>query len=181
MDSYLPEKYIPNNSLLEKIKTLPINQQHSIAEVLNGNISKHCFYLSKTHVKKPELTLDVIPSFSMCISEDAAAQLAAVIAQGSNIINAQFGNAKLTFVNTPHLAKITQLIDGTSTLRDIFSKVMRQSKMKPCNLQTLLEEFRPVYNLLENHYLLFLRQKHVPSYENFATYQKENFGQTTNN
>jgi SAM-dependent methyltransferase len=175
-DYYSPEKYIADKNLVEKIKKLPIRQQQLIAEVLNGKMKKHSFYLSKIERKKLELDLDLIPSFLMCIHDNITPAFANEIKKSDGIVNVQFYKSKITFMKTPHLAEIVALIDGKSTLREIFTQVMKKSKSEKCNLQTLLSEFRGLFNVLENNYLIFLRHPSVPAYENFINYQKQKFG-----
>lgn len=175
-DLYNPEKYLQQGDLLNKVKKLPVQQQQSIAEVLNSHMNKHAFYLAKSELKKAELSLDLIPSFTMCMPTKITTELSGLIANGGDLINVNFPQFRMSFIKTPHLADIIASIDGKTSLREILSNVMKKSKAKNCNLQTLLEEFRPLYNLLESFYQINLRQPNIPEYGNFVSYQTEKFG-----
>lgn len=176
MDYYSPEKYITNKELLDKVKKLPLKEQQSIAEVLNGNMKKHCFYLSKKERKKLELSLDLVPSFSMCAPVSEQKFLVDTINKSVGVVQMNFYNMPISFLKTPHLAQIVAGIDGVSSLREILSKVMKSSKEKKCNLQTLLAEFKGLFDVLENLYHMHLRQPGIPPYINFTKYQSEKFG-----
>ncbi len=175
-DVYTPERYIADKALLEKVKKLSVSQQQSIAEVLNSTINKHAFYLTKKEMKKLEMDLELIPSFSICMPPQVQEQLVDLINKSGDIANINFPQFKLSFIKTPNLAEIIANIDGVASLREVLLKVMKKSKAKNCNLQTLLAEFKALYNLLENYYQIFLRQPGIPPYENFAHYQTEIFG-----
>ena len=165
---YKPEKYINDEVILSKIKSLNTEEKQIIAEVMHSKIKKHCFYLSKNDRKQIQLDLDVIPSFSVRFPIEANMIISDIIKKSPDIVSISLEGFQLKFKNSLNIAEIISAIDGKTSLRDILKKIMVNSKHK-INLQDLLQEFRPVYELMHDHYWLFLRKPNLPEYENITT------------
>lgn len=168
---YSPENYSRDPEFLAKMAKLPLPEQQAVAEFMNSKMYRHQFFLSKNPTPEIELDLDVIPSFSLGLKRTVNEEVAGLLKQAGGVATLNLQGTKMEFLNGPNLAAIFERLDGETTLKDIFRAVMKNAKGK-ANFQTLMEEFRPAYEELNKHFIIFLRKAEVPSYPNAIDVQQ---------
>ncbi len=160
---YDPIFYIKDAALAAHVQALPLREKQALAELLNGKIIKHTFYAAKTipAPASPE-DLDNIPVMGFDIfSEHKGICELINKAEGVVIIRQIATNVEIILPKTPHMEIIFKYIDGKTTLKEIFRKIMDSplnKKEKP-NFQTLSFEFEAMYGILNARNWLFLRHK----------------------
>lgn len=168
-DDFMPEKYIHDPEILAKIKQMPMREQQAIAELMNSRMNKQMFFAMKNPQKPAELGLDMIPSMTMFLPPTAYEEFYNLIKQSTDMVSIKFAEYSIRFIKTPNIEQIFKYLDGNRSLREIFKKVMQNGKG---NFQSLLDEFRPVYEIMHNHYAMFLRKDNIAAYENPAHMQE---------
>lgn len=156
---YDPTYYMKDVELEEKVQAMPLVEQQSLAELLNGHIIKHTVYLARNARNTPVPTdMDLIPLYSFDVIGEESSIINAINNAGPIVQVKQTATGlNIAFVNSPHLGSIASLIDGKRSLREIFRKIMDTSKNGSVNFQTLLAEFTPFYEALHNFDWIFLR------------------------
>jgi predicted transcriptional regulator len=157
---FLPSRYIKDEKLLGKIAKLPLAKQHAIAEIMHSRMTKHSFYCMKKHPPKIEFGLDVIPSFSIIFPSNYGATLADEIVKVPDVLNMGFMNINIPIFKTPNVAEILRNIDGKKTVGEIIEG------------KDFYDEFKAMYENLNDHYLLFLRQAGLPPYKTVEEMQR---------
>ena len=157
---FLPSRYIKDEKLLEKITKLPLSKQHAIAEIMHSRMTKHSFYCMKKQPAKIEFGLDVIPSFSVIFPANYGETLAHEIIKVPDILSMGIMNMNIPIFKTPNAAEILRNIDGKKTVGEIIAG------------KDFYDEFKAMYENLNDHYLLFLRQKNIPQYKTVEEMQK---------
>jgi SAM-dependent methyltransferase len=161
---YQPATYIRDAGVLKRALDLPPKEQQQLAELLHGKIYKHSFYAAKRQPKTPDPeNLDVIPLYSFDIwdGKDAIADIIRHAPETMVKITQPATNVNILLVKTDHLEAIVRLIDGKRSLREIFRQIMdapAHRKTKP-NFQSLLYEFKGLYNAFHHFNWMYLREK----------------------
>jgi len=162
---YSPDIYIRDTELLNKVKCFDIREQQAIAELMNGQILMHTFYTTKQVRVQPELEqLNYIPYLSPFFNKQAYSGLHQLVANSGDVVNLNTAmNIKVSFNKTHHMDEIFKHLDGEKSLKDIFERVMISAKgcQSGVTYESLLDEFRSFYDVLENYYLMALRDSSV--------------------
>jgi ubiquinone/menaquinone biosynthesis C-methylase UbiE len=161
---YKPSTYIRDENVLRRVLALSEQEQQQASELLHGKIYKHSFYAAKRRLTPPDVEdMDVIPLYSFDIW-DAVDKLADIIRDTPDVavkITQGATGVNILIAKTPHLEAMVRLIDGKSSLRQIFRKIMDapSSKKTAPNFQTLHYEFKAFYNALHHFNWMYLRTK----------------------
>ena len=167
---FSPERYAATQNIKDIFTKLEPKEKHEVAEVLNSRMAKHCFYLTKKTVSPTAYGLDMIPSYSVMTDLDVYEKIAELIRVSKDVIEMQLGAGTMRFRKTKNLELIFKYIDGKSSFRDIFKKVMAKSEGE--NLQTLMAELKPTYELFNNVYMMNLRKSGLPAYKMIRMMQR---------
>lgn len=168
---YKPESHIPDKNMLKKIKELPLKKQQAVAEIMNGKIYKHLFYVSK---KMPNdciaSTKDkkLVPFF---LSEDMNVHIAisqnmqSRLSEGSIILTQK--EIKTVLPATKESVEIVRLIDGTNSISTIIKKAEKKLKKKGVrtNTQKITATFEIIFERLNETVNMFLRDKNIKEFE----------------
>lgn len=170
---YVPANIINNAHLLSLINRQSVRKQQAIAELLTGSIRKHSFYISNDKDCTAELDdMENIPYFfDNALDGAALATAVGKIPTGKKLEITLSDNTKIRFAPQRFTREILSLIDGNTSLEDIFAQLMRQFGNQ-VSREELLDDFRPVYRTLVGHSLLFLRHKSVPAYPTSAAMEQ---------
>jgi len=164
---YKAETYIHDVNLLGEISGSDKREKQAIAELMNGKILMHTFYVTKKACTVPVPDLDhlnYVPYLSPFYNKQAYAGLYQVVASSGFEVNLNTAmNIKVSFSKTPHMDEIFKHLDGERSLKEIFDKVMNSvtGSNSGATYESLLTEFNIFYNELENYYLMMLRDSSV--------------------
>lgn len=161
---YRPETYIKDDNVLKLVKTFPEREQQSIAEMLNGMLIKHTFYAAKESKSPPSLkNPDVVPVVDINASEGTYSALyaAACAASDEVVLNNNQTGTTVRFPKGKFTEALFKNIDGESSLREIYSKIMSSPKFKKFRptAPLLHAEFKTIFRALFEHHWMFLRDK----------------------
>ena len=165
---YRPDTYFTDQTLQQEVNLLPLKQQQAVAELTIGSMRKHCCFVSASTNTIAQLdNLDNIPYFynNFINGGQIATAINSVPPGGQiNISGKEFGDESMTsFYPQRYTQTIMTFIDGETPLKNIFEQVRGQLKQDISN-ETLIDDFRPIYQTLLDNSLLFLRHKSIPAY-----------------
>ena|ERR1700674_128466 len=150
--------------LLARAQRLPQRQQQAIAELLSGDLCKHCFYLTRS-ANSQALYGDVksIPLFPNETHRPSGAQFVQIIDQHNNLpflLKHQQSSLQKPMDPRPHVRSIFSHLDGQSSFGEIFDKVRSEqiNRAAPPSNDELFANFRPWYEALQSIERLVLRQ-----------------------
>lgn len=154
---YDPTLYLKPGTALTHIKSLELKKQQRIAEVLNGRIMLHRAYLAREKRELPDISnLNMIPYLANHISLKGYQLVREKMKSQGNIQLSLDGVITLTFPKSEHMEPIMKYFDGKHSLKQIFEKVISESK-KPIDEQELLDEFKEFYNAIRPFDWIYLR------------------------
>lgn len=159
---YIPESYLEEPGLRERLAGFDRHRRQAIAEILHGRIGQHVFYAAREPRPQPELEdYGNIPFLAQVIADGSYRslyELARGAPADAGIRCRVFSNIRITFRNTPHAAAFLRYMDGGRTLGEIFERVRGSCppKRRPA-LAGLREEFRLLYDAFNTQDLMFLR------------------------
>ena len=164
---YKPGFYIKDKKLLSSITKLNFIQQQAIAELLNGRMLMHSFYLSRKAVLAPNSSsLDYIPAISMMITNDYSGLSKLVCSsKGMVQINLPARNLELVFKITPHTVEFFKHMDGERTIKVIYDNIISlggDDGERP-NYESLAEEFSNLFSVLISNNFLHMRHHSIPA------------------
>ena len=171
---YNPETFIKNQKLLALIQQLQPKYQQAIAELISGNIQKHLFYAANQPNTVASLDdLDNVPFLTSSVQVNIADLIdknpgQAVTLFQPNGINLEFQPRQYTQAIFSHL-------DGHSSLKELFAQVRADYQDDTLLDQTLLEDFRPIYQAFNYLDLMLLRHKTVSRFKTTAELQDHAF------
>jgi SAM-dependent methyltransferase len=142
-----PDISIGNPQLLAKIKALPVRDQQALLELFYGTIVKHSFYVSAQADTTAQLDdLDNVAYLHHCPGDAPHVAVAVALEkeQGRPILMKGPGFSFPVFPKQ-YTQAIFRELDGSRTLREVFSAVRERLGQPDLTDQVLLEDFRPVY------------------------------------
>jgi len=156
---YEPAQYIDDKSLLKKISSMPEAEQHAIAELLSGAITKHTFYCSPTKTAPPDIHDDQVVPFlwgthishkevHTQLMEDPSAPI-------------EFVSLYLTidFSPTRYSAPVFKYMDGNNTIAQIIDKAAEELNIQ--DKEPIRKEINAIYAALNKLNLMFLKHENV--------------------
>jgi SAM-dependent methyltransferase len=158
---YDPRTFIGHPELLHKISALPLPKQQAIGELLSGLIQRHSFYLSKQENTRAQLDdLDNVPFFLRNHPRDIATKITQ--SKGNKISLKSPDEISMQFQPGAYTADIFMHLDGKRSLKTIFNKIKKQRNEPQLSNKKLLDDFRPIYEILNNISWMLLRHNSVP-------------------
>ena len=155
---YLPETYIKDRSLLDKIHRQPRQKQYAISELVAGNILMHVFYVARTSKHPPKLSdLDNIPFFYVHQLDGEALYRQMLANPGRSFTLCPTPDRKIEIRPGRYTHLVFKHLDGTRSLRKIFKKVKKDLGKTRVTDNELLKDFEPIYNQLNTADWLLLR------------------------
>ena len=161
---YEPNHYISSPELREEIKGFPLRERQEIAEIINGNILRHTFFVNKkANTTASTKNKSLVPFFFPELGMEQT------LATGiENHI--PLGHIKITGVNSRIMlpaskegAAIVSNIDGKNDIKTILNRA--EKKLKKSGIKTnksaLEKVFEEYYRLFNNADGMLLRSKEV--------------------
>lgn len=162
---YLPESFIRNPVLLNRIKESTIRNQQAIAEILCGHIMKHTFYCSKKDNTEASIEDGQMVPFLWGAKKSHANLHHELCSQAENgILVIEAGTIKLQIEVSELLLLILKHMDGVSTIADMAHRI--GTALPTLSKTTIAEGIRQLYEILHFAGIAYLRQKTIPMYLN---------------
>jgi SAM-dependent methyltransferase len=168
---YLPEAYISNPDLLEKIKRYSKQDQQAIAELMCGNIMKHAFYCSKGLTSEPNIQdSNWIPflwggegnHMSYYQKLHGMSDSGALVIKADSI-EFQIQRSQLALLVFKHM-------DGVKTVEEMANHIA--DALPTMNKTIIIGGIRQLYEMLHFAGIAYLRHKSIPMYLDSAQLQQ---------
>ncbi len=157
-----PVASIRDAGLLAHVRTLPIEEQYAIGELMGGLAKTHVFYATHHVVPAPSPDdMDMIPSMALTTPAEIYEGLYNIAKTDAKGIFCSTETRKVRVPHHPHLAAVLKFMDGKRTLREIYQQAMLLGKSNRSGLQ---EAFKLMYSILEPAQIMYMRHKDVPPY-----------------
>jgi len=174
---YTPECYIKDPALLQIIKALPLAEQQAVAELIAGNIDRHCFYATQSGGTAASLDeLDNVPYFFLGFESIKGRELSEHMRQnpGQQLL-IKDPRTTITLVLAPgeYSEQLLRYLDGERSLREIFRLARKDMPSGGAGVtdDQLLEDFRPIFDLFNLAEGMLLRHKSVSRFPGIAELQ----------
>jgi ubiquinone/menaquinone biosynthesis C-methylase UbiE len=171
---YMVETYIRSPNLLEKLKSLRKREQQAIAELIAGDLIVHNLYVGRTKETIASLEdLRNVPFYFLYAPENIADLIEEQPGRPVSIKAALF-DATIEFMPGKYIRSIFRHLDGELSLKEIFERVRKEAGLSEQELsnETLLNEFRPVYERFNDVGWMLLRHKSVGKFRSLAEMQR---------
>lgn len=163
---YEPDTYLANASsgLLARVQRLPQRHQQAIAELLGGDLCKHCFYLTRrTDSQAPYGDVNFIPLFPTETHQPSGPQVVQIIDHHKNqpfLLKHQQSGLQKPMDPGRYVRSIFLHLDGRCSFGEIFGKVRAQQayRVAPPSDDELFADFKPWYETLQSIERLVLRR-----------------------
>jgi hypothetical protein len=159
---YDPGIYIKDPALLEIVRQFDLPTQQAVAELMHGMISRHVFYAARSIPPPPRTDdLENIPFLNIVTPEQGYRWLYDGVRRSGERVQLfnNSGQKLFDFRKTPHAEEIFRYLDGEKSVKEIFDAIIASiaaGQTRPAREQ-LLEEFRDIFDALNNHGWLYLR------------------------
>ena len=174
---YTPECYIGDPALLKIVKGLPVPEQQAVAELIAGNIDRHCFYAMESAGTAATLDdLDNVPFFFLGYASMKGSDIAEHIRRNpGQRLKFTEPVTTITLVLAPgkYSEQILGHLDGERSLREIFDLARKELPSAGAGVTDaeLLEDFRPIFDLFNAAEGMLLRHKSVSRFPGIAELQ----------
>lgn len=164
---YLPQSYIRDMPLLEKISQLPEEKRYAIGELMGGMITKHTFYAAKQPKKPADLAdEELVPTFNpSAMSKEQQRAMVAQLAAGQAVPVPRQG-LNTTLQPDAVMKALMQHVDSKTPLKHLINKTMMQLQKE--NHKVTRDELKArVSSILQQFVILefiYLRAADVPIY-----------------
>ena len=168
---YDPAQYIDDKSLLKKISGMPEAEQHAVAELLSGAITKHTFYCSPTRKAPPDLHDDEMVPFLWGTHISHMEVHTRLMEDPSSPV--EFVSLYLTidFSPTRYSAPVFKYMDGNNTIAQIMDKTAEELNIQ--DKVPIRKEINAIYAALDKLNQIFLKQKNVGKFTPEVTFSVE--------
>ena len=161
---YDVKNYIPKGELLDKVLELPIKNQQTVAELMNGSIDRHYFYVGKKTVEKHTASFEdtnLIPFFTpgKTLQEDLCKNIKDNLKGGKVTLNQEEITA--TLLATEETLALVSFMDGDTDIKTILNRAEKKLKKKNIKVsnQSLQKIFSDLYRDLYIMGAALLRSK----------------------
>jgi len=168
---YETSQYFSNSSLLEKITVMPLGKRQEIAELTNGCIKTHTFYVSKnTNTIASLEDMDLVPYYSFnfipgeVIYKDMSnnPDKPMEVGVGEGVDNLKLNPGKYTAFLFKH-------INGLNTVAEIIElakkDILSISNVAPDN-DALMMDLKVIFEKFNSYELMFMRDSSINPYKN---------------
>ena len=173
--SYRPEMFIKDNDLLQNIKTLPVDKQQSVAELIVGALTKHTFYASgQINTVADPNDPDIIPFFCDLISAEKLFNIARNKPTGETMKITQPNVGTVTIALGKYTKYLFKYLNGYTTLKKCFKLIQKEKEFrqnKPADGE-LFSDFIRIFNVLNLLDFMLLRHQSVRAYKTLEQMQK---------
>ncbi len=173
--SYRPEMFIKDNDLLQNIKTLPIDKQQAVAELIVGALTKHTFYASgQINTVADPNDPDIIPFFCDPISAEKLFNIAKNKPTGATMEITQPNVGTVTIALGKYTKYLFKYLNGYTTLKKCFKLIQKEKEFrqnKPADGE-LFSDFIRIFNVLNLLDFMLLRHQSVRAYKTLEQMQK---------
>lgn len=163
---YLPETFLKNNDLLQKIRQYPLKQQQAIGEALSGQISKHEFYAipDGTTASVARLSDDGMIPWPGIGHIAPFGELAGIAEKHNDAFTVTLNQ----YPDKPHVsvpkgrfvASLLRAIDGSHTVSDIVTMV--EEKHANASREAIMHDFENLFLDMNRGHAIYLRHESVP-------------------
>jgi hypothetical protein len=168
--NYDSAKYIKNPDLAKRINNMPVAQQQAIAELVNGCIKTHTFYLTKaSNTLTNTGELDMVPyyTFKFAPCETLYTDLTK---NPGKPVSINFGGdvEPLVIPQLQYTRFIFHYINGEYSVREILAHAHREttlSGMFPSEKE-LSSELQRIFNYFFSYELMYMRHRAIKPYKN---------------
>ncbi len=174
---YSPESYVRDPALLQIVKALPLREQQAVAELMAGNMNRHCFYATQSKDAAARLDeLDNVPFFFLGFESIKGAELSEHMRKnpGQHVMlkDPQTG-VTLDLAPGRYSRQLLRYLDGERSLREIFRLAKNDESLGGAGVtdDQLLEDFRPIFDLFNAAEGMLLRHKSVGRFPGIADLQ----------
>jgi hypothetical protein len=167
--NYNFSRYIKNPDLAKRINEMPTAQQQAIAELINGCIKTHTFYLSRTGNTLADTgNQELIPyyTFEFVPCETLYSDLAKNPAKPVSI-NLGGGIDPLLIPQGQYTRFIFHFINGKFSVREILAHANHEARSLGMEStgEDLLEELQRIFNCFFSYELMFMRHRSINPYK----------------
>jgi len=170
---YKVESYIRDKHILDRVSALPRRQQQALAELIAGDMIVHNFYVAREANTVASLDdLRNVPFYFL----DPPRNLPGLIEQSAGrsvTVESRLYAAPVQFVPGPYTRDLFKYLDGELSLKEIFEQIRRDHGKSEQQLpnDTLLNEFRPIYQQFNDLGWMLLRHRSVGKFRSLAEMQ----------
>lgn len=158
---YDPDFLTDDPTLLAIIKKLDKKQQQAVAELINGSITKHLFYVANQPDTIAALeNLENVPFLAPSITVNIA-DLIEKQPAGEPVTVFQSNGINIIFQPGAYTQFIFKYLDGQRSLQAIFDQVRQILNKSELTNQSLLADFKPIYQRFNQLDLILLRHESV--------------------
>jgi SAM-dependent methyltransferase len=162
-------KYIKDQGIFERINKMSAIRQQAIAELLNGCIKTHSFYLSKANNTLADINnLDLVPyyTFKFVPCETLYSDL---VKTPNKPIAINFGSGvePLVIPQFQYTRFIFRYINGEYSVREILARAHHDAKLSNLSPSEneLAIEFKRIFNKFFSYDLMFMRHHAIKPYK----------------
>ncbi len=165
---YLPETFLKDDALLEKIRSYPLKQQQAIGEALSGEIIKHEFYAVRDDAIETvaRLTDDgMIPwsGIGHIAPFDQLAEISERHKDGFTVTLDQFPDKpRISVAKGTFVAGLLRAIDGARTVDQIVAAVAE--KHANASRDAIMKDFENLFIGMNRGHALYLRHESVAAF-----------------
>jgi len=168
---YIADTYVRNEKLRDLIDKSSIEHQQSIAELMNGNIKTHTFYVNKQkNTIADHMDFNLVPFYSFTFAppevlfNDLSKNTTKAIELnlGKQISSLKLDQAKYTRYILRYLDGNRSLCEIVQCIKDDFSNNDDQS----FNEVSMLADYNDLFEKFNSYELMFMRAKDIKIYKN---------------
>jgi len=174
---YSPESYIRDPALLAIVKALPLREQQAVAELMAGNMNRHCFYATQSKDAAAKLDdLDNVPFFFMGFESIKGRELSEHMRKNPGqhvMLKDPRTGVTLDLAPGRYTRQLLGYLDGERSLREIFRLAKNDESLRGTGVtdDRLLEDFRPIFDLFNSAEGMLLRHESVGRFPGIAELQ----------
>ena len=157
---YDPSSYITDTALVTRLSKLSIRKRNQIAELLNGKMDNHCFYVSTKNDSEARIDSDgMIPFFipkSSCFNFI-----------DENLVMTDHGGSRYVIPVSPTQKLLFSFIDGLRDCEQIIQECQKVTHEQSDASAQLWTHLKALYQTLRKFNWIALRHNTVLPFENY--------------
>lgn len=165
---YAIHNYLKNENLTKFIEKTSLQQQQAMAELINGNIKTHTFYVSKkSNTLADYLDVSMIPYFTFQFAPPDTL-FNDLNKNPTKTIKLKLGNniEPLELAQSKYTRYILRYLDGNRTLGEIIQQIKSNfTSDSNFNENALLDDYNTLYSKFFSYELMLLRSKDIKRYK----------------
>lgn len=165
---YLPETFLKDGALLQKIKRYPLKRQQAIGEALSGEIAKHEFYAvhrgaAETAARLTDGGMIPWPGIGHIAPFDKIAEIAEKRNDAFTVTLDQYPNKpRISVSKGTFVPGLLRAVDGTRTVDQIVTAVAKEHP--GASRDVIMDDFEKLFIGMNRGLAMFLRHESVAAY-----------------